>query len=819
MQIYKKAFAGQKMKLYKTIFAIAIITFMMTSSIFLTLGAKATEWPAIATGAYISVAPKVIGVGQQLVVNIIIEPSPQLPRGSLGNIVASNVGYANVSVTFIKPDGTKDTFMPRGQNFISGHLDNIGAGWTESVGALYFYYTPKEVGNWSVTCSFPGQTYTELTNTDTIYYKPSTSPPFYFTVQTEPVNAGIINGYPYSPLPTEYWTNPVNINNREWSAISGDWLMAGYNNAATRYNPYSTGPTTSHILWNKQQVLGGLMGGDWGSEAYFGGQTAIIMNGKVYYNSPYGNTFVCVDLTTGKELYKANGTINRGIHLLPSYQVAAQQDEGIPEGWLVNTGTWQFYDPFTGALAKTFTNIPSGIGSPWWDDGSNLVYFKQSNYLLTWDISKVTNNNWMTGMVSNFSIVQPGANLWPDKSYSLLVYPGKNVFLLHQGNGGRSFTGYDMTTGAWLYTTNLTYLNVQQMGGIGSNGPSGPFIHFDGVTSSLVAYDVRTGAEIWKAPIGEYPWGAIPSYYYITIGDVKYSPRFDGYVYAVSLTNGSLLWKSPSVGETGETVENTWIFGGSSYANNGSPYAGADGKLYVSTQTNYRGEPMTRFNKLFCINATTGQFIWNVTGAIAPTAIANGYLLGNNGDNGILYCFGKGPTSTTVQTALTNQLLGNEVLITGNVLDQSPAQPGTPAVSDASMTTQMNYYMQNDATLVNNPPTPTGVPVTLTAFDPNHNTQIIGQTTTDSAGLFAISWTPPVPGIYTIIATFEGTNAYWRSSAETAVNIVPAATAPAPSSAPASVADMYFIPAIAGLFALIIVVAIVLAILMLRKRP
>ena len=97
---------------------------------------------------------------------------------------------------------------------------------------------------------------------------------------------------------------------------------------------------------------------------------------------------------------------------------------------------------------------------------------------------------------------------------------------------------------------------------------------------------------------------------------------------------------------------------------------------------------MTRFNKLFCINATTGQYIWNVTGAIATTAVADGYLLGNNGDDGTLYCFGKGQTSTTVQTPLANQMLGNQVLITGNVLDQSPYRPGTPAVSDADMTTQ-----------------------------------------------------------------------------------------------------------------------------------
>ena len=60
---------------------------------------------------------------------------------------------------------------------------------------------------------------------------------------------------------------PLTSDNREWSTISGDWLISGYNNAATKYNPYSTGPTTAHIVWATQQVLGGLIGGQWGSDA------------------------------------------------------------------------------------------------------------------------------------------------------------------------------------------------------------------------------------------------------------------------------------------------------------------------------------------------------------------------------------------------------------------------------------------------------------------------------------------------------------------------------------------------------------------------
>ena len=153
-----------------------------------------------------------------------------------------------------------------------------------------------------------------------------------------------------------------------------------------------------------------------------------------------------------------------------------------------------------------------------------------------------------------------------------------------------------MSNGAFLWQTNQTYSNVQQMPSFGYGPPDGPYVQFDGVTSSYIGYDVKTGAQIWTAPVGTYPWGDIPAYYAICIGDVRYTFRYDGYLYAFSLTNGSLIWKSQSVGTTGETVEGTWTSGGSSYAGNSEPGVAADGKLYWSTQTNYRGEPMTRFN-------------------------------------------------------------------------------------------------------------------------------------------------------------------------------------------------------------------------------
>ena len=390
---------------------ITMILLISTSALLLNVAtAEDTAFPTnMTTAGFIAFSPSVIGVDQTGVVNLWIQPQPQYPLGDAGDLPTLNKGFANITVTLYKPDGKIEKFTPTDTSLIQFGPDYVG--WTESGGAMYFSYTPNIVGNWGISFEFPGQTFTEPTVPGlTRYYQPCIAPTFNFTVQQDPVTAGIIDGSPYAPLPTEYWSSPVNINNREWAAISGDWIMAGYDNYAGKYNPYSTGPETAHIVWKKQQVTGGLIGGQWGSIAYYGGQTAIVMNGKVYYNDPSGDTFECLELTTGKLLYTASGRISQGQHFLSGYQVASQQNQGIPVAYLVDTSSWKFYDPMTGALLKSLTNYPSGIQTRWWQDGSQLAYLTQRQGfnttsqlyawegIICWDFSKVSGTDWASGL-------------------------------------------------------------------------------------------------------------------------------------------------------------------------------------------------------------------------------------------------------------------------------------------------------------------------------------------------------------------------------------------------------------------------------------
>ena len=91
-----------------------------------------------------------------------------------------------------------------------------------------------------------------------------------------------------------------------------------------------------------------------------------------------------------------------------------------------------------------------------------------------------------------------------------------------------------------------------------------------------------------------------------------------------------------------------------------------------------------------------GAVVANVeSGWIRHGAIAVGICTALNSLDGQVYTFGKGPTQTTVTAPKTEIMQGTSIVIEGTVTDQSLAQMGTAAVSDASMSGWMEYlHMQ-----------------------------------------------------------------------------------------------------------------------------
>ena len=205
-------------------------------------------------------------------------------------------------------------------------------------------------------------------------------------------------------------------------------------------------------------------------------------------------------------------------------------------------------------------------------------------------------------------------------------------------------------------------------------------------------------------------------------------------------------------------------------------------------------------------------------------AIADGYLTYFNAYDGQVYCIGKGPTSTSF--SISNDVVpsSSSVIIKGNVIDVSAGTQqheqkarfpnGVPAVSDESQSAWMQYvYMQKPR-----PTDATGVDVKLSVVDANGNYRDIGTATADADGFFSFNWMPDIEGKYTVYASFEGSESYWPSHAVTAFNVdAPNTTPTQPPAQEQSAADLYFIPAIAGLFVAIIVIGL-LTIFMVNKR-
>jgi hypothetical protein len=216
------------------------------------------------TYAYLSVFPNPVGVGDNVVVGMSVQPLQP----------TSYEFYQGYTVTITKPDGTTETKGP----FTS-----------DATGSTWFNYQPSQVGTYSLEFDYPGQTFASTGN----YHKPATSPITELVVQQES-----IPGYPSSPLPTDYWTRPISADNWDWWSISGNWLQDSYDSqlvmaycSGTGYNPYSQAPMTAHIAWTKELLLGGLVGGEHDSTSFYTLNDyemslfpPIIINGRLYYN-------------------------------------------------------------------------------------------------------------------------------------------------------------------------------------------------------------------------------------------------------------------------------------------------------------------------------------------------------------------------------------------------------------------------------------------------------------------------------------------------------------------------------------------------------
>ena len=591
----------------KTFCAIAL--FLMASmviplAVLQTTSAHTPTW-TIPSFAYVSVAPSPVGVGQTVQVYMWVDTP--LPSASVTNDIRRH----DYTLTITKPDGNIDT-----QSW--DYID-------DTTGVQFYSYTPDQVGSYTIKFNYAGQTYTwsGAYNGDLFSAASATTT---LLVQEEPLPIPI-DSY---PLPTEYWTRPIEGENNGWFTIASNWLNAPFiRTGATstggagwgRYQPDGTGPNSPHVMWTKPIQFGGVVGGNsttvLGETYYMGGSynvrfsNAIVMQGMLFYQEPYGNSggggdYIAVDLKTGEELWRIDPAAT-GISLVPPFGYLYSFDSGnqhgvLPNGLLVaptsiggistpygvfgGTPAWAAYDPRTGKLTSmNVTNVPSGsasgnlspssgsaasIGGP---HGEYLIY-TLTNYGTTSDISYYL-SQW-----NSSNVIGGGSGLSPGNWYS--GSPDASAVSAYDWN-----ISIPSLKGQWSIFRDVIYDNllILTQGSFGT----GPRTNGEGV--NVTAISLKSGAighVLWTKSYPPAPNNvtramvAVDAIAGTLVTEDKETLEINGY----SLTDGSHLWTSGPVVTEWDTLRRDTL--------------SAYGNLYAS---GYDGI-------LYCYDDKTGELLW-----------------------------------------------------------------------------------------------------------------------------------------------------------------------------------------------------------------
>ena len=816
-----------------TLVIISLILLLATSA-FIAGNSTANALLDIDTYCFLSVAPNPVGINQQIMVIGWINWVSPTASGGQGD------RYQNITVTITKPDGNVETKGP----LTADPISNIG-----------FQYTPDQLGIYTLQMNFPGQRITGRDRYNVAidnYYKPDQSMIVSLTVQQQPIES-----YPEYAVPTGYWERPINYEMRNWGVISGNWLMGGSNNANAngKYNPYTTAPRSSHVLWTKTIADGGLIGGEFGDKDFYTGvqyehkfNPPLIIDGKLFYNTPdpprYG--FYCVDLRTGETLWFKNGTsaqmvtggffnyLNPGINMGQILEVDTPNQHGaIPYLWRTSGNafgqtvpSWSMYDAFTGNWILDIKNPPTGT-TVFGANGEILVYQLNvaAKWLAMWNSTKniPPPDNASTGAWQwrpPVGATLNGLNGWQLNQTGLNIINGSAIRKIGDGKilvQATDSTVFPVVIASYAFDMEGKLLWGPKNHTIASQslGPmnDGMWVEYEKETLTWYGFSMQTGDLVWGP---NEPLTNAWAMYMSGTGNLNvggdgkfYCTTYDGFIHCYDIKTGVKLWSATSGNPGFETPYGVYPHWGGVILAGGVVYS-ANGEHSPDTPL-YRGE------KIHAVDATTGEYLWNLTGWYEYGAIADGYLVEYNYGDGRIYCFGKGQTATTVTAPQTVGTQGTSILIQGTVTDQSPgktslgiATAGTPAISDNNMDDWMEYlYMQKSK-----PNSATGVTVHLTAVGSNGNTEDLGIVTSDSNGVYKKMWTPTVAGEYTITASFDGSLSYWASSAETAVGVSAAAATPSPVATVNVVSAEVFY----AVSALIIVLVLVVAVLLLRKK-
>ncbi len=778
----------------------------------------------IPTYSLLSVEPNPVGVNQRVYVNAFMsKPTPTAGMAGSGD------QYENIRIQIVRPDGRNDTIGPL-------KSDSTGGTWASYVPSQVGTYTFQMFYPGGVLAGggnvFMGGGF----NWTGSKLLPSKSDPISLVVQSEP----IVPIYNSPPLPTEYWSRPIYSTNYAWSDMASNWLglaapafaSTGQLDATGNFQEYGKAPNTGHIVWTKPTHFGGQVGAPISADQmsqYTSTSIAInyfepmIMNGILFYTRFASVTseivgWEAIDLHTGETLWtRTAGETGKEVirmgqilrfHTVQEYGSVAYIWSTEVAGFFQNPTFYGLYDAMTGDWVANVTGIQNGaflVDYTGEQQGTLLRYYTNATHLILWNSTKCLTSGFSPFGPIVVTIRPTGTYSWDSGIQWAVPIPTKignadispalgigattpEVILLRGyaspgmfqelGYGYQTTAGIDAKTGQLLWgPINQTLPYLQDMALLAAR--NGYYVMHNKDTDEAYGYSLTNGQQLWgPVQLPGNAWSHISRAGAIAYGNV-YIWDFGGYMSALDLKSGQIKWtffRGDAGYDTPFGIYTLWHFGTHSIA---------DGKIFLAEGHMY-DPPLFPNAQRLALNATTGEIVWSLMSFAGrcPGAIADSMLLQWNSYDAQIYTIGKGQTATSVAVSPKVSTKGSEVLIEGMVTDQSPGTKnadrvarfpdGVPAISDANMSVWMEYvYMQQPK-----PKDVTGVPVHLIATDPNGNLQDIGTVTSDIDGNYAMSWTPPVPGLYKIIASFEGSESYFVSYAVTnfVVSEAPAAS-------------------------------------------
>jgi outer membrane protein assembly factor BamB len=836
-----------------------ILMFAMAVSFFALPDATAQEVGDKKTYPYIGAIPIPVGVGQDLLLHV----------GITDALGGQQYGWEGLTVTVTKPDGTTETISGIRTDATGG----TGVVYVPTMVGNYTFQTHFPEQEMPVT--------SRGVPTGTVMLE-SDSDKLVVPVQEEPApyHPGVPLSTEYWTRPIDQQAREWYTISANWLYVPR-YKYAPYNDGPETAHilwvkPLTTGGIAGGALGDAASDALGYHGMECGDayEGKFGGRVRgwgsagpIIMAGKIYYMSgpyEYPRLYHCVDLHTGEELWAKTFLDNRSISFGQLFYWDSYNYHGVFDYLWVTVGggrtglpeSWYAFDGFTGDWMFTIKNVPSGTTR--WGENGEIYRFQvdlKNGWMALWNMSAfgtMQGSGYQAGGSWGACVSLKTLDAAANTTAANMAWSWNVTIPTDLSGSVRDIFFGDMILGASTTQTEIASwgLNLNS-----SNGVIGRVLFEEtwdapsewaagNVSISLEAITPDTTEDRvfvvyarelrqfygFSAETGKFLWETEPEHYlntYVgtecTIAYGKFiSTGVSGITYCYDAYTGKLLWEYHATDPYQEILwANDWWT---------KPMFVTDGKIYLAHMEHSSIDPKPRGAPFLCLDMETGEEIWRANGLFRQTYWGSNVIIGDSvivtmdTYDQRVYAIAKGPSATTVTASPEVSVHGSSVLVKGMVTDVSPGTEeyalrarfpnGVPAVADENMSDWMLYVYKQFA----RPADVIGVEVVVEVLDPNNNYYEVGRVTSDASGYFGSEFVPEVPGLYKIIASFEGSEAYYGSFAETFINVeeAPVAT-PEPTPTPASVADMYLVPGIIGIIVAIAVVGAIL-VLMLRKR-